>query len=82
MRVLEGVVGPSWRLFSTMSGARWVQEGFESKMFASWRQDGKIKPPKMGPGWRKSEELGGTWRNLEEVGSAGVGGVVQQGGGI
>ena len=27
------------------------------------------------------EEAGGTWRELGEVGSAGVGGVVQQGGG-
>ena len=52
---------------------RWVREGSASEFAAqlgakmgifrqTWRQDGKIKPPKMGPGWRDLEELGETER--------------------
>ena len=92
MGVWEGVVVPSWCLCWAMLGAKWIQDGFKRRLnpnfspnlascWASWRQDGKIKPPKMGPGWSDLEELGATWRKLGEVGSAGGGGVVQQGGG-
>ena len=94
---LEGsrraILGPMLGDVGCKMGPRWVREGSESDFFAqlgakmglirpTWRQDGKIKPPKMGPGWRKLEELGASWRKLEELGSAGGGGVVQQGGGI
>ena len=66
-------------------GPRWVQEGFESEFFA---QLGVLMGI-LAPRWQDKasqdgsgvEELGGSWSDLEEVGSAGVGGVVQQGGG-
>ena len=63
---------------------RWVREGSESEFFAqlaakmgifrrTWRQDGKIKPPKMDSEGSGVEELGGTWSDLEELGATWVG---------
>ena len=54
---------------------RWVREGYESEFFAqlgakmrffrrTWRQDGKVKPPKIGSegsGVEELERLGETW---------------------
>ena len=67
-------------------GPRWVQEAFESEFVA---QLGVLMGI-LAPRWQDKasqdgsgvEEVEGSWRKLEEVGSAGGGGVVQQGGGI
>ena len=61
-------------------GPRWVQEGLESDFFA---QLGVLMGI-LAPRWqdKASQDGSGGWRELEGVGSAGVGGVVQQGGGI
>ena len=80
-----GILGPMLGDVGCKMGPRWVQEGFKSEFLVQLGVLMGILAPrwqdKMGPGWRKLEEVGATWKNLEELGSAGVGGVVQQGGG-
>ena len=86
---LEGsrraILGPMLGDVGCKMGPRWVQEAFESEFFA---QLGVLMGI-LAPRWQDKasqdgsgvEELGGTWCDLEELGSAGGGGVVQQGGG-
>ena len=86
---LEGsrraILGPMLGDVGCKMGPRWVQEAFESEFLA---QLGVLMGI-LAPRWQDKasqdgsgvEELGGSRRNLEEVGSAGGGGVVQQGAG-
>ena len=81
----RAILGPMLGDVGCKMGPRWVQEAFESEFLA---QLGVLMGV-LAPRWQDKasrngsgvEEVGGSWRNLEEVGSAGVGGVVQQGGG-
>ena len=86
---LEGsrraILGPMLGDVGCKMGPRWVQEAFESEFLA---QLGVLMGI-LAPRWQDKasqdgsgvEELGESWCDLEEVGSAGGGGVVQQGGG-
>ena len=82
----RAILGPMLGDVGCKMAPRCDQEGFESGFFA---QLGVLMGI-LAPRWQDKasqdgsgvEEVGGTWRDLEEVGSAGGGGVVQQGGGI